>query len=162
MRTSLVVAADENDVIGLGDGLPWHLPEDLRRFKRLTLGHAVVVGRRTHEGIVARLGHPLPGRLTVVVSGRDVPGTVAVQRDPRAALALARAVEEFAGREEVFVIGGAQVYAALLDAVDRIYLTRVHRESGGDTAMPPGWLSGFTVTAKEPGDGYTFLTYERG
>lgn len=161
MRTSLVVAADENDVIGLGDGLPWHLPEDLRRFKRLTLGHVVVVGRRTHEGIVARLGHPLPGRFTVVVSGAEVPGTVATQRDPRAALALAQAVEQFAGRDEVFVIGGAMVYTALLDAVDRVYLTRVNRTVDGDTAMPAGWLSGFTVTDKEPGDGYTFLTYER-
>jgi dihydrofolate reductase len=166
VRTSMIVAADEGDVIGRDGGLPWHLPDDLRRFRRLTTGHVVVAGRLTHESIVARLGHPLPGRFTVVVTRRDAaPGPRAVsQPDPDAALTLARGICEFAGRDEVFVIGGAQIYAALLPAVDRVHLTRVHARTAGDTAMPPGWLSPFALVADEPDPQgrFSFRTYERG
>jgi dihydrofolate reductase len=165
VTTSLIVAADEDDVIGRDGGLPWHLPEDLRRFRQLTTGHVVVAGRLTHESIVARLGHPLPGRFTVVVTTRDVAGPRAVaQPDPEAALALARGIGEFAGRDEVFVIGGAQIYAALLPAVDRVHLTRVHSRTPGDTVMPPGWLSPFALVADEPDPRgrFSFRLYERG
>lgn len=162
MRTSLIVAADEADTIGRAGTMPWHLPEDLRRFKRLTLGHALVVGRRTHQDIVAALGRPLPGRYSVVVTrtpGHPDGEQVAMRPGPAAALDHARAVEE---RDEVFVIGGAQVYAQLLGEVDRVYLTRVHRRvEDGDAAMPPGWLDGFAVVEESPAAGCSFLTLER-
>jgi dihydrofolate reductase len=159
----MILAASENDVIGRGDDLPWHLPGDLRRFKRITSGHVVVLGRKTHESIVARLGRPMPGRITVVVSRtpRPADGPVIFQPTVSAALRLAHAIEGFAGRDEVFVAGGAEIYTQALPDVDRIYLTRVHRQVDGDATMPAGWLDGFTPAGKEAGDGYTFLTYER-
>jgi dihydrofolate reductase len=86
---------------------------------------------------------------------------VIFQESVTAALSVARAIEAFAGRDEVFVIGGAQVYTEALPAVDRIYLTRVHRSVDGDAAMPAGWLDGFTVVKEEPADGHTYLIYER-
>ncbi|MEU7823847.1 dihydrofolate reductase [Catellatospora sp. NPDC049133] len=166
MTVSLIVAADVNDVIGLEGDLPWTLPADLRRFKRLTTGHVVVMGRRTHESILARLGRPLPERFSVVVS-RRARGTgdsnVLFQADLPSALTVARGIEAFADRDEVFIIGGAQIYAQTLDQVDRVYLTRVHKEVAGDAVMPADWLKPFTLVEEEahPDDGYSFLTYER-
>ena len=170
MRVSLIVAADRNDVIGAAGDLPWDLPEDRRRFKRLTQGHALVCGRRNHESIVRRLGRPLPGRFTVVATRqRGVPGDgpVVYQPSVTAALSVARGVEAFAGGDEIFVIGGAEVYAQALGEVDRIYLTRIHDSVAGDTVMPSGWLAGFAPTACEDrknddGLAYSYLTYERG
>jgi dihydrofolate reductase len=164
MRVSLIVAAAENDVIGRDGDLPWHLPDDLRHFRALTAGHVVVAGRRTHEGILARLGRPLPDRLTVVVtsSGPVVSDGAFAQPSVPAALAAARAAEAFAGRDEVFVIGGAGVYAAALPAVDRIHLTRVRGDVEGDVRMPAGWLDGFVLVGETPAAGYAHLTYERG
>jgi dihydrofolate reductase len=159
----MVVAAAENDVIGRGGTLPWHLPEDLTRFRTLTMGHAVVAGRNTHDSIVERLGHPLPGRFTLVVS-RSITGT----RDGAIylptvedAMAAARAIESFSGGDEIFVIGGAEVYRATLDQVERIYLTRVHGQPEGDTTMPGGWLDGFVVVEDDERDGFTFSMWER-
>jgi dihydrofolate reductase len=169
VRTSIFVAAAENDVIGRDGDLPWRLPADLRRFRGLTTGHVVVVGRRTQESIVRRLGHPLADRITVVVTRHPQPGSGAVLYEPSvpAALSVARAIEAFAGRDEVFVIGGAEVYAAALSDVDRIYLTRVHAEPPGDVTLPAGWLAGFDLAASdEPADGsaelrYSYQRYER-
>ncbi|HEY3979799.1 MAG TPA: dihydrofolate reductase [Streptosporangiaceae bacterium] len=180
MTTSLIVAAAENDVIGAGGALPWHLPEDLRRFRRLTTGHAVVLGRVTHESIVARLGRALPGRTSVVVSSRgaagaggggaaDDPPEVAWAGSVAEAIAAARAAEARGGTpglgSEVFVLGGASVYEQALPEVDRVYLTRVHREVAGDTSMPAGWLDGFTLAGRDerPGadGGFSFLEYQR-
>jgi dihydrofolate reductase len=168
MRTSLIAAVAENGVIGRDGGLPWYLPDDLRRFRGLTTGHVVVVGRRTHESIVDRLGHPLAGRISVVVtSGCQLAhGPVLPQPSVPVALSVARAIEEFAGRAEVFVIGGAGVYTAALSEVDCVYLTRVHAEVPGDVTMPAGWLDAFTLA--EPGEPagdaelpYSFQRYER-
>ncbi|HEY1642792.1 MAG TPA: dihydrofolate reductase [Streptosporangiaceae bacterium] len=168
MTVALIVAASANDVIGRGRTLPWHLPDDLRRFKRLTAGHPIVLGRLTHESIVARLGRPLPGRTSVVVSSQP-PATaedgVIWATSVAAALAAARAGSLNGG--EVFVGGGTSVYEQALPHADRIYLTRLHRDVDGDTAMPPGWLDGFTLVAREdrdietPGGGYSWLDYER-
>ena len=105
----MIVAAAENDVIGRGGKLPWHLPEDLKRFRTLTMGHALVAGRTTQDSIVERLGHPLPGRFTLVVS-RSITGTrdgaiyLSTIED---AVAAARAIESFSGGDEIFIIGGA-------------------------------------------------------
>ena len=163
MRVSTILAATRDEVIGRDGDLPWHLPDDLRRFKALTSGHVVIVGRKTHESIVKRLGRPLPGRISVVVT-RDPPpgdGPVIYQPSVAAALSVARAIEAFAGRDEVFVIGGAQVYVDTLPEVDRVYLTRVDLDAEGDTRMPADWLAGFTLVDEEKRDGYTWETYER-
>lgn len=130
MRISLIVAADLGGAIGRDGRLPWHLPADLQRFKRLTLGHHLVVGRRTFESI----GRPLPGRTMLVVSRQAdyAPAGVTVVPDPEQALARAAA----AGESEVFVAGGAELYRALLGRADRVYLTRVEAQLEGDTHFP--------------------------
>lgn len=163
MRVSTILAATRDEVIGRDGDLPWHLPDDLRRFKALTSGHVVVVGRKTHESIVKRLGRPLPGRISVVVTRDPLSGDgpVIYQPSVAAALSVARAIEAFAGRDEVFVIGGAQVYVDTLPEVDRVYLTRVDLDAEGDTRMPADWLAGFTLVDEEKRDGYTWETYER-
>ena len=125
---SLIVAAATNGVIGSEGELPWHLPDDLRNFKRLTTGKPIVMGRKTHESI----GRPLPERRNVVIT-RD-PGYEAAGCDivssPEAAMDLLH------GAGEVMVIGGGQVYAAFLPLADRIYFTRVHAEIDGDVMFP--------------------------
>jgi dihydrofolate reductase len=125
---SLIVAAAENGVIGRGNRLPWHLPADLAHFKRTTLGHPVIMGRRTWESI----GKPLPGRRNIVVSrtpGFAAPGCEVA---PDLATAYARSQDE----PEVFVIGGTQLYEAALPGADRIYLTRVLASVEGDARFP--------------------------
>lgn len=127
MRVSLLVAVAENGVIGREGALPWRLPEDLARLKRLTTGHCVLMGRRTFESI----GRPLRDRTNIVITrnrGFAAPG-VLVAHGVEEALALARA----RGETEAFVLGGEAIYAAALGRADRVYLTRVHAEVEGDT-----------------------------
>lgn len=130
MRISIIVAAAENDVIGRGSELPWRLSDDLKRFKRLTMGHHLIVGRRTWDSI----GRPLPGRRMVVVSRStpEVPEGVQVAGSLDAALEIAHA----AGESEAFVAGGAAIYALALPLADRLHLTRVHAEIEGDVVLP--------------------------
>ena len=125
MKVSLVVAASTNNVIGRDRGLPWHLPDDLRHFKRLTVGKPVVMGRRTYESI----GRPLPDRQNIVMT-RDA-DYVAEGCD--VVTSVDEALDAARGAEEVMVIGGGQVYRDFLPRADRIYLTRVQAEVEGDT-----------------------------
>ncbi|MEO5878304.1 MAG: dihydrofolate reductase [Streptosporangiaceae bacterium] len=168
MILAAIVAADTNDVIGRDGDIPWHLPDDLRRFKRLTSGHVVVMGRLTHESIVNRLGRPLPNRVSVVVSTtvRQSEGVILTATVPEALSAAASAAAELATGQEIFVIGGASIYQQTLDVVDKVHLTRVHHEFGGDTVMPQGWLDQFTETSRETrtddsGLRYSYLDYLR-
>ncbi|HEY6275233.1 MAG TPA: dihydrofolate reductase [Streptosporangiaceae bacterium] len=170
MIISLVVAAAKNEVIGRDGALPWHLPDDLRRFRALTTGQVVVMGRLTHESIVARLGHPLAGRTSVVVSS-TLPDAaderVVVAGSVGSALEVAASISALAGSGEVFVIGGESVYRQVLPSADRIYLTRVHAEEAGDRRMPDRWLAGFELVSQEdatdPGTGTacSYLLYQR-
>jgi dihydrofolate reductase len=132
MRISIIAAVAENGVIGCGGQLPWHLSDDLRRFKQLTVGHTIVMGRRTWESI----GRALPGRRTVVVSRRpaysvDVDG-VQVAASLDAALGNGAA----AGDDEVFIVGGAELYREALPRADRLYITRVLAHVAGDACFP--------------------------
>lgn len=168
MRIALVVAAARNDIIGRDGGLPWHLPADLARFRALTLGNVVVMGRSTHESISARLGHPLPGRLSVVASrsATGAEGAALIVSSVDEALRVAAEISSFAGREELSVVGGATVYEQTLDLADVIYLTRIDSDVPGDTRMPADWLEGFVLAAEEPprvegGLPYVFQRYER-
>jgi dihydrofolate reductase len=131
MRISLIAAVSDNGIIGRNGGLPWRLSADLKRFKHLTMGHTIIMGRRTWESI----GRPLPGRRTVVVS-RQVDyqpnADVRVARDLNGAIDLAKA----SGDDEAFVVGGAELYQTAIKAADRLYLTRVHATVEGDTRFP--------------------------
>lgn len=124
---SIIVAVARNGVIGDKNNMPWHISEDLRNFKRVTTGHPVVMGRNTFLS----LGRPLPGRTNVVVSR-----TVKQIEGCRVAGSLDEAFALFGADEEVFVIGGAQVYAQTLEVADRFYLTRVEHDYEGDTLFP--------------------------
>jgi dihydrofolate reductase len=164
MKTSLIVAADANNVIGKDGVVPWHLPEDLKRFRQLTTGHTMVAGRSTHDSIVERLGRALPGRITVVASRTRAGAGEGYVYLPTIedALAAARTIEDFAGGDEVFVIGGAEVYRATLSQVDTVYLTRVATPvDGGDTRLDPDWLAEFRLVEDDPRDGFTFEEYVR-
>ncbi len=130
MRVSLIVARADNGVIGIDNKLPWHLPCDLKYFKRVTMGKPVVMGRRTFESI----GRPLPGRTNVVVTrNRDWSALgVRVVSSLRDGLKLACAQAELDGVDEVMLIGGATLYQESMALVDRMYVTQVHLSPEGD------------------------------
>jgi dihydrofolate reductase len=165
---SAVVAASDNDIIGRDGALPWYVPADLRRFRRLTTGHVVVMGRVTYESILARLGHPLPDRTSVVVT-RTLAGSADERVRPVGSVesAFELAGRLAAGDSEFFVIGGESIYRQTLPSLSRIYLTRIHQVVDGDRGMPPGWLAGFELVnseaATEPATrlSYEFLDYQR-
>lgn len=124
---SVIVAVAENGVIGDKNTLLWHISEDLRNFKRVTSGHPVIMGRKTFDS----LGRPLPNRTNVVITRQnlEIEGCKVVH-------SLEEALSLFSPEEEVFVIGGAQIYAEALPLADRFYLTRVHHAYEGDTSFP--------------------------
>lgn len=128
---SMIVAQAHNRVIGNSNDLPWYLPADLKRFKELTTGHVVIMGRKTFESIFARLGKPLPNRTNIVITRDSAfgPPGVVVAHSPEAAL-------KQADSEEVFVIGGASIYEAMLPWADKIYLTQVDADIPGDAFFP--------------------------
>jgi dihydrofolate reductase len=128
MRLSFVVAAAENGVIGAGNKLPWHLPDDLKRFKALTLGKPILMGRKTYESI----GRPLPDRTNIVLTrqqGLTLAGCVVVHT-------LNEAKAAAAGADELAVIGGTEVFLQALSSADLIHLTRVHADVDGDAYFP--------------------------
>ena len=161
MILSLIVAADENNVIGGGNRLLWQLPDDMKRFRELTDGHPVIMGRKTYESI----GKALRNRRNIIVSRREwrkIPANCEVVPSLDAALSAVRS------EREAFVIGGGEIYAQAMVRANRIYLTRVHAELVGDTFFPEIdstlWVE--THRKEHPVDdrhvhAFTFLTYER-
>lgn len=141
MRKSLIVAMSNNRVIGANNTLPWHLPADLKHFRSLTMGHPIIMGRKTHESI----GKPLPGRRNIIVSAnRDfsAPGCTVVS-------SLHAAIDVCVNTEEIFFIGGNTLYQQALPITERIYLTRVNCNVAGDTFFPPLDLQSWREVASE-------------
>lgn len=127
-RLSVIVAMARNRVIGAGNKIPWHLPAELKLFKSITMGHHIIMGRNTWESI----GRLLPGRTSVIVTRQPayrVEGAVM-------AGSLEAAIAACAGDDEIFIIGGAQLYAAAMPLANRLYLTIVEAEVAGDARMP--------------------------
>lgn len=160
MTVTLVAAIARNQVIGRGGVLPWHLPGDLPRFKAVTMGHVLVMGRRTYDSI----GRSLPGRTTLVVTRQpewQPPGGVAdglVETAPSVKAALNR------GRqldEQVFVVGGGQIYAEALPLADRMLLTWVDAEPEGDVFFPTVDWGQWVETQREQQDGWAVASYAR-
>ena len=156
---SIIVAVAQNGVIGDKNSLLWHISEDMRFFKRTTSGHPVIMGRKTYES----LGRPLPNRSNVVISRTmgEIEGCTVVR-------SLEEAIALFPAEEEVFVIGGAQIYAQALPLVDKLYLTIVHRDYEGDTTFPEIDYSQWREISREEferGEEYdgafTFIDLER-
>lgn len=159
MTVTLVAAVARNRVIGRDGGLPWHLPGELKRFKATTMGHVLVMGRRTYESI----GRPLPGRTTVVVTrnadwtppgGR--PDGVIVATSSTDALKIAAEIDA-----QVYVVGGSQVYADCIAYADELLITWVDAEPEGDTVFPPVDWSDWTETSRERHDGWASAQYVR-
>lgn len=171
MHLAMVVAAAENNVIGRDNNLPWHLPNDLKYFKALTMGKPIVMGRKTYESI----GRPLPGRPCIVISRNpqwqveeEYRHQVAVAPTVEAALAAASESAVACGVDEVMIIGGAEIYRLLFAQADRLYLTRVHAEVEGDAFFPDVAVGDWTEVASEAHAAsatnpysYSFLRYER-
>lgn len=154
MTVSLVAAVGTNGVIGLDGGLPWPPTGDLAHFKALTMGHVLVMGRKTFESI----GRVLPGRTTIVVSRRRKSLGDGVLVVPGVEEAIERAA---ALDPEVFVVGGAQVYAVALPLADRLVLTHVDLAPEGDTYLPDVDWARWHETSRLPGNGFDVVTYDR-
>jgi dihydrofolate reductase len=159
-RVSVIAALARNGVIGIDNRLPWRLPEDLAHFKALTLGHPILMGRKTFES----LGRPLPGRTNVVITRNPDyrPDGCLVAASIPAAVALC------GGAEEVFFIGGAELYAQAIPLADRLYLTEVDVEAKGDAWFPDYDRSAFREVSREHREGgkgdalrFDFVVYER-
>ena len=160
MNISIIAAADENGAIGFKGNIPWYLPADFKRFKELTIGHPVIVGQRTFESI----GKPLPGRTNIVISNT---------LDYRAegcltASSFEDAINLAGDVEEVFIIGGGQIYRLALPVANSIYLTRVHGKFDGDVFFPNIDKNEWKLVSSEPQKkdeknpiDYTYLVYRR-
>ena len=164
MRLSIIAALSTNNVIGRANGIPWRQSADLKRLKTLTMGHHMIMGRKTWDSL---LGRPLPGRVIVIITRRDdfAPEGAIVVKSLEDAI---RVVEE-SGDEEPFIVGGAEIFEQAMQRADRMYLTRIHAELDGDTFFPDfddvsEWhlIDSEHFEADEKNEyPYSFLLYER-
>lgn len=159
---SFILAMDDNRVIGKDNQLPWHLPEDLKFFKRVTMGHPIVMGRKTYDSI----GRPLPGRENIIITRnpdyRNDDCTVFNRIDDFLAYCTEKPEEEF------FVIGGAEIFHQMLNNADRLYITEIHEEFEGDTFFQEIDMENWNLISREKGlkdeknsYDYEFTIYER-
>lgn len=157
---SIIVAMSENRVIGKDNKLIWHLPADLKRFKQLTMGHHVIMGRKTFESI----GRVLPGRTFIIVTRQkdfQFPGCLVAD-------SIEKAIELCKNDAESFIIGGAQIYNQALPLADKIYLTQIHQSFEGDVFFPEINKEEWNITLQENHKAdeknlyaYSFVDYER-
>ncbi len=157
---SHITAASSNNVIGYQNELPWHIPEDLKFFRSKTRNHTVIMGRKTFES----LGSPLPQRANIIISrsaqkseNPHVHWTTNIEKAMKMA-------QEVSDEEEIFIIGGGEIYKQSLDKVQRIYLTRIHQEYKGDAFYPEVPLHKFQLVEEKKHEGqpsFSFLTYKR-
>lgn len=161
MILSHIVAASENNVIGSNNTLPWNIPEDMKFFREKTKGHIVIMGRKTYES----MGKPLPNRLNIVITRQKdyaIDGAQVVA-SLREAIDIARK-ETAKWGEEVFIIGGGEIYRESLPMVDLVYLTRIHAEVEGETKYPALSSLNFEVVEERERPGspaFTFMTYQK-
>jgi dihydrofolate reductase len=158
----ILVAFDENRVIGKNNTLIWHLPADLKRFKALTTGHVIIMGRKTFESI----GKPLPNRTTIVISRQadlQIEGAI-IAHSVEEAILKAKSIT----REDIFIVGGAEIYALSLALADQILVTQLHDIFEGDAYFPEIPLTNWEITEKERGITdeknayqYSYITYTR-
>lgn len=167
MRISIIVAASENNVIGRDNSIPWHLPDDLKFFRKKTEGHPVIMGRKNFESIVAALGKPLPKRSNIIVTRDASYEAVGCQVSSSLEEAIMYGHKDN-DKEEIFIIGGGEIYKQALDLCNYIYLTRIHAWIAGDVFFPEIDLAVWEEVEREehPADtkhkyGFTYLTYKR-
>jgi dihydrofolate reductase len=162
---SLLAAVSENGVIGHRNKMPWHIPEDVKHFKNLTMGHPVIMGRKTYQSILSYIGKNLQGRTSIVLTRSPLKDEdVIAVKDIETAISIAREIATVDGLKEIFVIGGAQIFKLALPFVNRIYLTKIHRAFEGDTWLPEIDWSQWQETRREEVESnppFSFLRYER-
>jgi dihydrofolate reductase len=152
-RVSALVAMARNRVIGCNNALPWHLPPDLKHFKSLTMGHPIIMGRKTYESI----GRPLPGRISIIVTRQadyEVPGAIVVDSIAQALHAVDGKAQEHNNPDstadgEAFVIGGAEIFRQALPLCDRIYITEIQADFEGDVLFPEFNLEEWIESSRE-------------
>jgi dihydrofolate reductase len=152
-NVTMIAAVARNNVIGNGDSMPWHLPDDLQHFKATTLGHTMIMGRRTFEAI----GRVLPGRRTIVITRQPEwrhPGV-------ETAHSLADAFFLAGPGDEVFVVGGGEVYREAMPYAARLVITHVDQSPEGSVTFPEIDPDAWTETSRSDHDGYSIVTYER-
>lgn len=160
MSLSIIVAMAQNRTIGVNNTLPWRCPEDLKHFKTLTMGHHMIMGRKTFDSI----GKPLPGRTTVVVTRNndlEIEGCVIAH-------SLQEAINNCVGDDEIFIVGGAELYRQAISLTDTLYITEIQQDVEGDAHFPSfdksAWRETSRVacsqTAPQPLE-YHFVTYQR-
>lgn len=161
-KTCIIAAMAENRVIGLHNDIPWYIPEDFQHFKAVTMGKPCIMGRKTYESILQKLGKPLPGRTSIVISrsgytheGAQSAGSL------EDAIKMAKDIAQKDGQSEIMVIGGAQIYELALPLADRLYLTRVHAKYEGDAFFPAFDENDWEDSAWEDRDSFSFHTLER-
>ncbi len=161
-KLALIVAMAEGNVIGINNEIPWYIPEDLQYFKAMTLGKPCIMGRKTFESIVNRLGKPLPGRTSIVISrsGFSHNGAISCTTIDDA-IAAAKDVAEKDGVKEIMVIGGAQIYEQTLSDADRLYVTKIHEKYDGDAFFPPYDEKDWETSMWDDHGHYSFAVFER-
>lgn len=162
-KIAAIVAMDEGRVIGNNGEIPWHLPEDLAHFRATTMGGIVIMGRKTWESIPLRF-RPLPGRINIVVSrqgtGLSLPDGVLSAASPEEALAVARQTPLSDPCGSIWIIGGSQIYSALLPFCDEIHCTLIPGKHAGDVSFP--YFEGrFALLSEQSGEGCVFRVFER-
>ena len=159
MIVSIIVAMGPRREIGLDNKLPWHIPEDLKNFKKLTLGHHILMGRKTHESILASFGKPLPKRQTIVVTrnqGFKAEGCL-VAHNITEAIELAKAQ----GETELFICGGAEIYAQAFPYATKLYLSFVNYSGKADAYLPDFDLNSFKQLERNTYDNWTYEVWEK-
>jgi len=152
---SIIVAMSKNNVIGKNNDIPWYYPEDLKYFKETTLNKTVLMGYNTYQSILRRLGKPLPNRKNIVLTSQEIKEKeVTVIRD------IFHFIET-PHEEEIFIIGGKQVYNLFIDKADKLYITHIDKEFDGDTVFPAIDYSKFQLVSEKAAGECRFCIYER-
>lgn len=157
MPIAIIAAVAKNNVIGKSNTLPWYIPEDLKRFRALTIGKTVLMGRKTFESIIKKIGAPLPKRKNVIITKKrnyQAPKGVVIFYDLKKAL-------EALKNEEVFIIGGAQIYQQTIDLAETLYITHIDKEIEGDVFFPEIDLSIWKKITEDKREGFSFALYKK-
>ncbi|HHU55554.1 MAG TPA: dihydrofolate reductase [Acholeplasmataceae bacterium] len=152
---NIIVAISKNNVIGKNNDIPWHYPEDLKYFKKVTMGKKVLMGSKTFQSIINRLGKPLPGRTNIVVTRNETfsyPGVIVIND-------LEKYLKD--EKDEIFIIGGSSIYSQTLPFADKLYITHIDKDFDGDTFFPEVNYQNYDLIEKRVQGELTFCIYQR-
>ncbi len=157
MSIALISAVASNGCIGKDNKLPWHIPEDLKHFKAMTMGKTVIMGQKTFESILGYIGKPFPGRNNVVLT---LDKKYAAPEGVSVFYSIEEALKHYEN-EDVFFIGGASIYRQTIDLADTLYITHIHRKVDGDVFFPEIDMTKWKKVERDDRDGFSFVTYKK-